>query len=919
MTDDPRIQQLVDELLGSETTPEAVCSSCPELLPVVRQRWLRVRRLNADLDDLFPPPLDDAPPPPPGADLPLVSGYEVETVLGRGGMGIVYRARHLRLNRLVALKMLLAGAYATPHERARFQREAEDVARLQHPNIVQVHDVGDIAGRSYFTMELLDGGSLAHKLAGAPQPARQAAELVATLAGAVWAAHERGIVHRDLKPANILLTAEGTPKVTDFGLARRQTDGPALTQIGVAIGTPSYMAPEQARGRQDMVGTAADVYALGAILYELLTGRPPFRAATAAETVQQVISQEPVPLCRLNDRVPRDLETICSKCLNKEPTSRYGTAEELAQDLQRYLRGEPIMARPALPAERLLKWARRRRSLAASLVTGILLAIVLAGVGGWVLLERVALQRAVSKDLDKVVSAQNERNYDQARTALERAKGRLGTGGPPKLRRRAEQLERELALVRTLEEIIFTQVTELDSQPVRAQGTARLEAALRAIRFLEGQDAPAVVAARIRATGIPAPILTALDYCADVPQGRDPAPLTWMLEVARLLDEDPASRPLRDGKLWESKPALEAFARSAPLANQSVPFLIFLSRKLNDHGGDTIALLKRVQQAHVASDIANATLANSLLVRGNAAESVRYFQAAVALQPSNPGLRHNFGKALCEVGRCDEAFAELEEASRLSPDSAVYSTAVAAVLNNMQQSAAAERRFRQVLEKHPAYPPCLLGLALSLFQQGRHDEAIETNRRAVAADPTFARAHRMLKENCLTLKRWEEAREAWHEWLTCNSSDLHFWEGRTEFWSDSKPGDHAAWDGYAELCLYLGHQAEFRRARTELLHRFRDVTDPRAAERTGRACLLLPTTDDELLQATALIDRALASQREKPDWLLPYFGFAKALADYRAGRLENARTLLTDKDIRRVLGPGPGLLLAMARHRLGER
>ena len=227
--------------------------------------------------------------PPEELPLPQVPGYEVEAVLGHGGMGVVFRARHLRLGRLVALKMTLAGSYAGPPERERFRREAEAIAALRHANVVQVYDVGDWAGRPYFTMELVEGGSLAQKLAGAPQPARQAAALLATLAEAMHAAHQGGIVHRDLKPANILFTADGTPKVTDFGLARRLEGGAGLTLSGVPLGTPSYMAPEQARGQSRAVGPAADVYALGAILYELLTGRPPFRAETPAETVQQVV------------------------------------------------------------------------------------------------------------------------------------------------------------------------------------------------------------------------------------------------------------------------------------------------------------------------------------------------------------------------------------------------------------------------------------------------------------------------------------------------------------------------------------------------------------------------------------------------------------------------------------------------------
>ncbi len=327
MSDDPRVQQLLEELLDSHATPEEVCSSCPELLPQVRERWRQVCRARAELDAMFPAEPGTSVPAsaPEDSPLPVIPGYEVEAVLGVGGMGVVFRARHLRLNRVVALKMALAGAYAGRQERERFQREAEAVAVLRHPNVVQIHDVGDSDGRPYFTMEYVEGGSLAQKLAGTPQPARQAAALLATLAAAVHAAHQVGIVHRDLKPANVLLTADGTPKISDFGLARRLDGEAGLTRTGTAVGTPSYMAPEQAQGKTDTVGPATDIYALGAILYELLTGRPPFRAETGAETVYQVLTQDPVSRSRLNGKVPRDLETICLKCLHKESRLRYAT------------------------------------------------------------------------------------------------------------------------------------------------------------------------------------------------------------------------------------------------------------------------------------------------------------------------------------------------------------------------------------------------------------------------------------------------------------------------------------------------------------------------------------------------------------------------------------------------------------------
>jgi WD40 repeat protein/predicted Ser/Thr protein kinase len=316
--------------------------------------------------------------PPEEQSLPQVPDYEVESVLGRGGMGVVYRARHLRLGRLVALKMTLAGSYAGPHERERFRREAEAVAALRHPNLVQVYDAGDWAGRPYITMELIEGGSLAQRLAGTPQPAREAAALLATLAEAVQVAHQGGIVHRDLKPANILLTADGTPKIADFGLARRLEGGAMLTQSGVLMGTPSYMAPEQARGQSRAVGPAADVYSLGAILYETLTGRPPFRAESAAETIHQLLTQDPVPPSRLNGKVPSALETICLMCLRKEPARRYASAAELSADLRRFLRHEPIMAKPIGPMGRLSHWVRRHPGLAASLSAVAVLLLLLA-------------------------------------------------------------------------------------------------------------------------------------------------------------------------------------------------------------------------------------------------------------------------------------------------------------------------------------------------------------------------------------------------------------------------------------------------------------------------------------------------------------------------------------------------------------
>jgi WD40 repeat protein len=310
-----------------------------------------------------------------------VRGYDVLGKLGQGGMGAVYKARHLRLNRVVALKVVADAPNARPADLVRFRQEAEMTARLQHPNIVQIYEVGEYDGGSYLALEYVDGPALDRKVNGTPQPPRQAAQLVEALARAVHYAHGQGIIHRDLKPANVLLTSAGAPKITDFGLARQVEGESGLTTAGAIMGTPSYMAPEQADGRLKDIGPHTDTYALGAILYECVTGRPPFRGATVLDTLAQVRQQDPVPPHRLlgsNSRAcPADLETICLKCLEKDPHRRYTSAGALADDLARFLAGEPIAARPVGPGGRAWRWARRNPGWAAMLTTvaGLLLVI----------------------------------------------------------------------------------------------------------------------------------------------------------------------------------------------------------------------------------------------------------------------------------------------------------------------------------------------------------------------------------------------------------------------------------------------------------------------------------------------------------------------------------------------------------------
>jgi tetratricopeptide (TPR) repeat protein len=353
------------------------------------------------------------PPPAPPMAYPAIPGFEILGELGRGGMGVVYRARQVHLNRVVALKMVLAGAHARPEDLARFLAEAEAVAALQHPHIVQIFEVGQHAGLPFFALEYLEGGSLHQKLQKSPLPAQKAAQLVETLAQAIQAAHERGIIHRDLKPANVLLDKENRPKISDFGLAKRVEGGPGLTQSGAIMGTPSYMAPEQAQGKGKAVGPAADVYALGAVLYECLTGRPPFKAVTAVDTMLQVRSEEPVPPRRLQSKTPHDLETICLKCLHKEPRERYASAAALANDLHRFLHGEPIQARPSTHWETTVKWAKRKPTAAALIAVSGLALLTLFGVVLGFTLELRASLKETQDQRDRALKAEQAANTER--------------------------------------------------------------------------------------------------------------------------------------------------------------------------------------------------------------------------------------------------------------------------------------------------------------------------------------------------------------------------------------------------------------------------------------------------------------------------------------------------------------------------
>jgi serine/threonine protein kinase/WD40 repeat protein len=469
---DERIDELIAEFLEAEAagrSPDraALLARHADLADELRSFFADHDRMRAMAEPLHPPSQADTPtlgleaPLSPGATVRYFGDYEILAEIARGGMGVVYKARQVSLNRVVALKMILAGQLASPADVQRFHAEAEAAANLDHPNIVPIYEVGDHEGQHYFSMKLIEGGSLSsfsrEPLASASNQ-RRAAHLLATVARAVHHAHQRGVIHRDLKPANILLDEKGEPHVSDFGLARRVEGGANPTRTGAIVGTPSYMAPEQARAEKSL-STAVDVYSLGAILYELLTDRPPFKAETPLDTVLQLLEREPERPSKLQPGIDRDLETVCLKCLEKDHERRYGSAEALADDLARFLRHEPIHARPIPAPARLWRWCRRNPWIAATsaasvvaLATTTVLAVVTA-----------QNARTTAENADATARSDRERLW-QSTVDQARAERRAGN------RSRSLELLAEAARTKRTEELRKDAIETITSPEVRLLG-----------------------------------------------------------------------------------------------------------------------------------------------------------------------------------------------------------------------------------------------------------------------------------------------------------------------------------------------------------------------------------------------------------------------------------------------------------------
>jgi eukaryotic-like serine/threonine-protein kinase len=694
--------------------------------------------------------------------------YDILERIAEGGMGVVYKARHRKLERMVALKVLLAGRFARPSDLQRFRNETQIVAGLDHPNILPIYDVGEHDHVPFFSMRLMEGGSLADQLERYREDPQSAARLIAALARAVHYAHQHAVLHRDLKPGNVLIDRNGEPQLTDFGLAKWIEKNNDLSVPGAIIGTPSYMAPEQTRGGREKVTTAADVYSIGAVLYAVLTGQPPFRGDSPFETLVKVREEEPEPPRSRNPKVDRDLEIICLKCLRKEPERRYESALALAEDLERWLEGSPIKARTMSPVEHTWRWCRRNW-LPASLAATLLFIIAMVSWSRFDANRKDAqVVRSVNLLLDKANGSLEQGQWAEANAAVGQAEA-LSLAASEAARQRLAPRLADLRMGVQLEDI---RINHLDVDQV---GMSLLGAGLRyALAFreygidIEGND-PASVARQIQARAIRSKLVAALDHWAQ--NTASSAERSRLRTIADAADDQAAAIPgrLRHALDTADKSELLRIASESRVTPLSPAAIVSLGTGLRAHGAveQEVPLLRAAQQIHPGDFWINLELGTALMLSrpGEPRDALPFFTAALALSNGNPGVYVYVANAQVKAGELDHAETSYRHAIALKPNLVVARINLGYVLNELGRFKEGEQALVEALELDPSNHLAYYNLGLNLQSQGNNARAAEAYRKAVSLKPDHAEAFNNLGNALTALGRAGEALEAFDKAL----------------------------------------------------------------------------------------------------------------------------------------------------------
>jgi tetratricopeptide (TPR) repeat protein/serine/threonine protein kinase len=718
----------------------------------------------------------------------------------KGGLGQVSVAHDEELHREVALKEIQERYADDAESRARFQVEAEITGGLEHPGIVPVYGLGHYDdGRPFYAMRFIKGDSLKQAIEHfhkAEVPGRDPGERTLALrqllgrfvdvCQAVAYAHARGVLHRDLKPSNIMLGAYGETLVVDWGLAKplgksddgngsgerpltpRSAGGATPTQMGQVVGTPQYMSPEQAAGRLDRFGPATDVYALGATLYSLLTGKAPFAASDVGAVLEKVEKGDLVAPRQVNRKMPAALEAICVKAMALRPEDRYASALDLAGDVEHWLADEPISCYREPLRQRAGRWARRHKALVAATAAAVMVAVVLGGATAWWLYhQRTALREAVEVDFADLARLQEQAHWAEARAALGRAEARLGSGGPADLRERLTQLARTLDLVDRLDAIRLAEATWVEGHGFDKAGADRAYATLFAEAGLgKVSDDAQIVAERVRDSEAWGALVAALDNWADVTA--DDGRRGWLLEVSRRTDPHPWRDRVRSFSDWRARPRLERLAAEETAAEQSPALVVSLASRLMASESDATGLLQRALERHPDDFWLNFALGNALAEK-QPGEALGYHRVALALRPGSGAVLNNLGNVLIDLGRLEEAKAEYLKAIALDPKFANPHNNLGIVLEEQGRLEEAKAEFLRAITLNPKFGQPHANLGNVLKYQGRLEEAKAECLKAIALAPKSAIPYHGLGNVLAAQGRLENAKAEYLKAIALNS------------------------------------------------------------------------------------------------------------------------------------------------------